>query len=255
MAQPYLTAAVDDKGIRILPLVTVPEAAPNGYRMAGVPDGIGAYASTTQPDTFYVLLTHEFRFNQGGRRPHAGSGAFVSKWTFDTSGWKGGKGSLKLISGEDLIKTINHWDHAAGKHRESIRVPLERLCSADLPVPSALHFTDKNGGEWGTKERLFLGGEETHTKYKPVFGRAFAGHPRAAARALHPPRDRGAAAWNLAFRKLTTPVESPHVQIQLYPPPRRPVPPRACAGEHGPGGPARQGMGVDCVAPRRRVAA
>ena len=149
MAQPYLTAAVDDKGIRILPLVTVPDAAPNGYRMAGVPDGIGAYASTTQPDTFYVLLTHEFRFNQGGRRPHAGSGAFVSKWTFDTSGWKGGKGSLKLISGEDLIKTINHWTMPPVSTVSPSASRWSVWCSADLPVPSALHFTDKNGGEWG----------------------------------------------------------------------------------------------------------
>lgn len=171
MSRPYLLSKHEK--IEITPLITVPEAAPNGYRMAGVPDGIGAYR--TGADTFDVLMTHEFRYNQGGRRLHAASGAFVSQWRFDLSNWReDGSGSLSLISGKDQIRCVHAWNRGRGQHREARLCPLERLCSADLPAESALFFTDEDGVEWGTHERLFLGGEETHTRYKPVSGRAFA---------------------------------------------------------------------------------
>ena len=173
MTTPYLVSAHQD--IRIVPLLTVPDAAPNGYRMAGVPDGIGAFVDPNGPDTHLtVLVTHELRYNQGGRRAHAASGAFVSRWVFDTSKWNDGTGCLALVDGGDLIKKIEFWDHASGRFRKGAFVPIERLCSADLPVVDALYFKDSNGQEWGTDERVFLGGEETHTKYKPEFGRAFA---------------------------------------------------------------------------------
>ena len=170
ISEPYLVPA--HNSIRIIPLLTVPEAAPNGYRFAGVPDGIGAFG--TAPGYFDVLITHEFRYNYGGRRLHAGSGAFVSRWRFDAREWGGGAGHLRVVSGEDLIRTVNFWDHARGKYRIGTQIPLERLCSADLPAVSAMSFTDETGAHLGTEARLFLGGEETHTKYKPEFGRAFA---------------------------------------------------------------------------------
>ena len=157
----------------VVPLISVPETAPNGYHMGGVPDGIGAFRTGRQ--TFDVILTHELRYNHGKARKHAGSGAFISRWRFDTSCWQGGRGALHLQWGEDLIGAggVHYWDHARNTYRTSENVPLERLCSADLPAVSALHHKDADG-EWGTKERLFLGGEETHTRYKPVFGRALA---------------------------------------------------------------------------------
>lgn len=171
MISPSYLEPAHDK-IRILPLLTVPEAAPNGYRFAGVPDGIGAFAA--EPGFFDVLITHELRYNYGGTRLHAGSGAFVSRWRIDARDWCGGAGCLRVVSGEDLIRTIYFWEHAAGDYRKGDLVPIERLCSADLPAPSALGYIDETGALWGTEARLFLGGEETHTKYKPEFGRAFA---------------------------------------------------------------------------------
>lgn len=176
-ARPYMVHE-PNSGVRIRALITVPESAPGGYRMGGVPDGIGAFA--TGDDTFDVVVTHELRFNHGGPHKHAASGAYVSRWSFDSSAWNDGEGELRLVFGKDLIESVEFWSRPRaedtedrGKYRNSDRVPLERLCSADLPAPSALWFEDGERG-WGTKERLFLGGEETHTRYKPVSGRALA---------------------------------------------------------------------------------
>lgn len=173
MTIPYLVKMHPD--IRIIPLITVPEAAPNGYRMAGVPDGIGAFINDPQqPHLFDVLVTHELRYNQGGVRLHAPSGAFISRWRFDASALSDTCDNIKLLWGEDLIGSVEAWSHADSKYRTAISAPLERLCSANLPAQSALLYTDKEGNQWGTEQRLFLGGEETHTKFKPEFGRAFA---------------------------------------------------------------------------------
>ena len=171
LSEPYLIPA--HLRVRVVPLITVPETAPNGYHMGGVPDGIGAFQSGEH--TFDVLLTHELRYNHGKPRAHAGSGAFVSRWRFDTQCWDGGRGTLRLMWGEDLIKPngVHFWDHQRAEHSDGSRVPLERLCSADLPAQSALYFEDHEG-QWGTTNRLFLGGEETHSRYKPESGRALA---------------------------------------------------------------------------------
>lgn len=171
LSEPYLIPTHPE--VRIISLITVPETAPNGYHMAGVPDGIGAFQSGEH--TLDVLLTHELRYNHGRARAHAGSGAFVSRWRFDTQCWDQGRGTLRLMWGEDLIRRngVHFWDHQRAKHHRGSRVPLERLCSADLPAPSALYFEDAKG-KWGTTNRLFLGGEETHSRYKPESGRALA---------------------------------------------------------------------------------
>ena len=172
LSEPYLIPT--HSGVRVVPLITVPETAPNGYHMAGVPDGIGAFRSGEH--TFDVLLTHELRYNHGKARAHAGSGAFVSRWRFDTQCWDGGRGTLRLKWGEDLIKHngVHFWNHQHAEYHGGSRVPLERLCSADLPAKSALYFEDHGGKKWGTTHRLFLGGEETHSRYKPESGRALA---------------------------------------------------------------------------------
>ena len=172
----YLTPAHRD--ILIKPLLTVPDAPDGEYQFAGVPDGLGAFAPTDEDGVFDVVVTHELRYNAGKRRRHACSGAFVSRWTIDTTHWKKsrGKGRIGVLHGRDQIDYVHHWVYAydGGKYRTSKSVPLERLCSADLPAPSALRFIDGDGREYGTRERIFLGGEETHTRYKHEHGRAFA---------------------------------------------------------------------------------
>lgn len=156
-------------------LLSVPDAPNGDYQFAGVPDGLGAFQLHPGDKCFEVVVTHELRYNAGRRRAHACSGAFVSRWTIDTMHWdaKQGKGRLGVTSGRDQIQCVHAWVHRDGTSRTSRSVPIERLCSADLPDASALFFND--GGEhFGTHERIFLGGEETHTYYKLEHGRAFA---------------------------------------------------------------------------------
>lgn len=169
----YLTPMHQD--ILIKPLLTVPDAPDGEYQFAGVPDGLGAFPLPDTQGTFELVVTHELRYNAGKRRLHACSGAFVSRWTIDTTHWNQtkGKGRIGVVAGRDQIRYVHHWVHQAEGYRTSKSVPIERLCSADLPEPSALFF-EEGGKQFGTRERIFLGGEETTTRYKLEHGRAFA---------------------------------------------------------------------------------
>jgi Alkaline phosphatase PhoX len=129
-----------------------------GYRMAGIPDGLGAFDNGD--GTFTVLMNHEIASNLGVVRAHGAAGAFVSKWVVDTN-------TLQVLHGEDLIKKIFSWDGT-----QWVQIPsgspllaIGRLCSADLPAPSAL-FDAASG--LGTHERIFMDGEEVGDE-----GRAF----------------------------------------------------------------------------------
>lgn len=156
-------------------LLSVPEAPDGNYQFAGVPDGLGAFKLDPDDRSFEVVVTHELRYNAGRRRAHACSGAFVSRWTVDTMHWdeERRKGRFGVQSGRDQIQCVHAWVHRSGQYRASRSVPIERLCSADLPAESAL-FYQEDGKQFGTRERIFLGGEETHTHYKLEHGRAFA---------------------------------------------------------------------------------
>src|SRR5687767_4259946 len=82
-------------GVEIKPLITVGESAPNGYRMVGIPDGLGAFDNGD--GTFTVLMNHELRPTVGVVRAHGSKGAFVSKWIID-------KKTGEVLSGQDLVK-------------------------------------------------------------------------------------------------------------------------------------------------------
>lgn len=154
--------------VRCVPLLTVPDAAPDGYRMAGVPDGLGTFFSA--PDRLTVVIHHELKKHQGKRRKHASSGAFVSRWTFDTSAWSEGAGTLRLVEGRDQIERVQRWDRRTRSHYLRRDASMDRLCSADLPPVSALSWQGL-----GIEERLLLGGEERHPGMGgDRFGRAFA---------------------------------------------------------------------------------
>src|ERR1041385_2223159 len=84
-------------GIDIIPILTTGERADNGYRMVGIPDGLGAFSNGR---TFTLLMNHELTASSGSSGPglvraHGRSGAFVSKWTIDRQ-------TFRVISGEDL---------------------------------------------------------------------------------------------------------------------------------------------------------
>jgi hypothetical protein len=135
-------------------------AKPDGtpYRMVGIPDGLGAFDNGD--GTFTVLMNHELPNNRGIVRAHGAIGAFVSKWTIETD-------SLRVLHGEDLIQQVATWNTAAGAWNGPAKgVVFSRLCSADLPAPSAF-FNAATG--LGFDGRLFMDGEETGAE-----GRAFA---------------------------------------------------------------------------------
>lgn len=120
----------------------------DGYALAGIPDGLGAYLN--ENGELVVLINHELGNKAGAVRAHGASGAFVSEWRFDPA-------SLKALGGRDLIHTqvLHTGDKSMG-----------RLCSADLPATTAFH---NPASGLGTSSRIFMSGEENGPN-----GRAFA---------------------------------------------------------------------------------
>jgi hypothetical protein len=142
-------------GVHILPILTAGETAENGYRMVGIPDGLGAI---NLGETFEVYMNHEITGgdNPGSSGPgpgivraHGSDGAFVSKWTIDST-------SLRVLKGEDLTRAGQTyvWNSETSTYATA-NWQWQRLCSADLPDRRALLF-----GQYGTAERIFLNGEE-----------------------------------------------------------------------------------------------
>jgi hypothetical protein len=127
-------------GVVTKSLLTVGDAAGNGYRMVGIPDGLGAYDNGD--GTFTLLSNHELSSSQGVARDHGAAGAFVSKWTID-------KETLAVESGADLIQNL---------HTTSGGTALNRLCSGDLPDLTA--FFNPSSGR-GYDGRIFTNGEES----------------------------------------------------------------------------------------------
>ena len=72
------------------------------YTMAGLPDGLGAFDNND--GTFTVLMNHEFgSATTGTVHAHGSAGAFVSKWIIN-------KTTLAVVSGADLMQTVNLWN-------------------------------------------------------------------------------------------------------------------------------------------------
>ena len=153
-ASPYLVPTL--AGVTTESIITVGDTASNGYRMVGIPDGLGAFAN--DDGTFTVLMNHELGSDKGIPRAHGSVGAFVSKLIVD-------KSSLEVLSGQDLISEV--YTPAANGTWAPLVTAFNRFCSADLADRDA--FWDARSKR-GTKERIFLNGEEAGPE-----GRAF-GH-------------------------------------------------------------------------------
>src|SRR5262245_9836702 len=120
-----------------------------GYRMVGIPDGLGAFDNND--GTFTLVMNHELVAGSGIARAHGGTAAFVSKWTID-------KSTLRVLSGSDLIKQVYLWDSATQKSSSTpTAFSFTRFCSGDLPKVTA--FYDAATG-LGTQERIYMHGEE-----------------------------------------------------------------------------------------------
>lgn len=143
---PYLVRHVP--GVKLTSLLTAGDSV-DGYRMAGTPDGLGAFDNGD--GTFTVLMNHEFNKSAGGPRSHGNTnGSFVSRWVVD-------KSTFQVLSGRDQITNL---------HVTTGTKDIDRLCSADLPAPTAF-YNPKSG--LGYDGRIFMNGEEAGAT-----GRAFA---------------------------------------------------------------------------------
>jgi hypothetical protein len=143
---PYVVGS--QSGVVTKSILTVGDAV-GGYRMVGIPDGLGAFDN--RDGTFTVLMNHELGGTVGAVRAHVARGAFVSKWTLR-------KADLSVVAGEDLIRRLATWNTATAAHdAPTTGIVISRLCSADLPLPSALINRATGNGYDG---RTFLNGEE-----------------------------------------------------------------------------------------------
>ena len=149
---PYLTAL--KSGVKVKSILTVGDTAANGYKMVGIPDGLGAFDNGN--GTYTLLMNHELGNTSGIARAHGATGAFVSKWVIN-------KNTQTALSGQDLIQDL--YINKAGSYVDSAYA-VGRFCSADLPAVSA--FYNSVSGK-GTTNRIFMNGEESGTE-----GKAFA---------------------------------------------------------------------------------
>lgn len=144
---PYVNAIAP--GVEFTSILTAGDVARNGYRMSGIPDGLGAYDNGD--GTITVLMNHEIDNLNGVPRAHGAMGAFVSEWVIN-------KRDLRVISGSDLIKNVYGWN-AATQQSDDVTsiVTFNRFCSADLASPRAF-FNPRSG--LGSHARIFLNGDE-----------------------------------------------------------------------------------------------
>lgn len=145
---PYLAPSI--AGAKVVSILTVGDAV-GGYRMVGLPDGLGAFASGR--NEFTVLMNHELGGTDGVVRKHGAVGSFVSRWSIDAK-------TLAVRKGEDFTPSAGKvylWDIAAAKYRAAApgEALWQRHCSADLAAPGAYFWRGL-----GTNERIYLNGEE-----------------------------------------------------------------------------------------------
>src|SRR5204863_577520 len=91
--EPYLIPSIP--GVKFVSILTVGDSI-GGYRMVGIPDGLGAFLSGR--GLFTLLMDHEITNGtnvSGIQRAHGSNGAFVSRWTIDQR-------TLKILKGQDL---------------------------------------------------------------------------------------------------------------------------------------------------------
>jgi Bacterial protein of unknown function (DUF839) len=150
----YLEALNQDT--QFVSLLTTGDAV-KGYRMVGIPDGLGAYDN--DDGTFTVLMNHEIPDAFGIARAHGGKGAFVSEWVIN-------KKTFAVESGADLMKRVfkqtmpGVWDLIPETGVAGKTSSFSRFCSADLADKKAFYNKKSN---LGTKQRIFLNGEESAT--------------------------------------------------------------------------------------------
>lgn len=150
---PYIIPTIP--GARFTSILSAGDAV-GGYKMVGIPDGLGAFDNNN--GTFTLVMNHEFPTTTSGATHAYGSqGAFVSKWIIN-------KSDLSVVSGGDLTNTVKLWDAVNSSYQtytSSFPSPLAafgRFCSGDLAAESAFY---NSATGLGTQERIMMNGEET----------------------------------------------------------------------------------------------
>ncbi|MEO6549790.1 MAG: esterase-like activity of phytase family protein [Ferruginibacter sp.] len=149
---PYLQPAAP--GVSFTSIITANDVV-GGYKMAGTPDGLGAFDNGN--GTFTVLMNHEFVPTAGAVRAHGSMGAFVSKWIIN-------KSNLSVVSGSDLIQSVRLWNPLTSSYTTGTTA-FNRFCSGDLPAITA--FYNSTTG-MGTQERIYMNGEEAGAEGRAI---------------------------------------------------------------------------------------
>lgn len=161
MTAPYLVPIAPQ--VEFTSILTTGDVV-GGYKMGGIPDGLGAYDNGD--GTITVLMNHEIFANAAGPlgvvRAHGGKGSYVSEWVID-------KNTLQVVSGADLMHNVlqldatNHWTPVPATGALGQTNSFARFCSADLPDRRAFF---NNATRKGTKQRIFMNGEESGPTYQ-----------------------------------------------------------------------------------------
>lgn len=166
-------------GWSVVSLLTAGNTVRSGYRMAGIPDGLGAFDNGD--GTITVLMNHELSAGRSIVRGHGGHGAFVSRWRIDMT-------SLEVLDGDDLVRSpadLHLWTGQGWRSAQRIlatpapessdaptsaptrsNVDIDRLCSADLAPVSAFWDAVRRLGYRG---HILLNGEETLSRGSRAF--------------------------------------------------------------------------------------
>jgi hypothetical protein len=154
------------KGVGITSLLTVADKpAGNGFRMVGIPDGLGGYRSGRD---LTVYMNQELVATSGVVRAHGQKGAFVSKLQIDSR-----TGAVK--GGSDLITSVNYWDYPGQKWASAPVAPagaaagthvsaFSRFCSGYLAPAGTFGNSHK-----GYAGRVYFANEENGDEGR-VFG-------------------------------------------------------------------------------------
>ena len=131
---PYLLPTHPD--VKTASILTTGEKAGDGYRMVGIPDGLGAF--NVNKKYFKLMMNQELTPDSGIVREHGSKGAFVSEWLLD-------RDTLEVIAGQDHAPDASY----VFQYSPTLQTWLEgttawnRFCSADLPAVSALYFSQE----------------------------------------------------------------------------------------------------------------
>lgn len=167
-ATPYVRPIAGGPAIDIVSFLSVGDSvnlrADNltPYRLAGIPDGMGAYSNGDGTMTLFVNHEHTSTAAAGFQRAHqpagVSGGAFVSRWIVNTTP---GADFLRVTNGQDLMTSVATATNGAGGGLYTFN----RFCSADMALPIA--FYNAATGK-GTVERIFMTGEESGTNGRVV---------------------------------------------------------------------------------------